>query len=173
MNNAEKNSYVRNQITKTLMQMLKEKDMNDISVKDLCDRAEVGRASFYRNYETKEDIITSYIVQKWRAYEKEYGLIEHQVDEYYRVKMYFEFCYSLKSLNDILIRQNQIGAILRSYETIIHNFDQEETQDTYERTYMAYGLYGIFIKWARGGYQETPAEMTEIVLSDILSAQFD
>ena len=46
MNNEEKNTYVKQQITRTLIQLLEEKDISDISIKELCDTAMIGRASF-------------------------------------------------------------------------------------------------------------------------------
>lgn len=46
MNNQEKNTYVREQLTKALIQLLQEKRIEDISVSELTQRAQVGRASF-------------------------------------------------------------------------------------------------------------------------------
>ena len=46
MNNEEKNTYVRQQITRTLIQLLEEKDISDISIKELWDTALIGRDSF-------------------------------------------------------------------------------------------------------------------------------
>ena len=61
MNNEEKNTYVRQQITRTLIQLLEEKDISDISIKELCDTAMIGRASFYRNYSSKDNVIATYV----------------------------------------------------------------------------------------------------------------
>ena len=47
MNNQEKNTYIREQLTKALIQLLQEKRIEDISVSELTQRAQVGRASFY------------------------------------------------------------------------------------------------------------------------------
>lgn len=33
---------------------------------------------------------------------------------------------------------------------------------------MAYGLFGILMKWARSGYLETPQELAEVVAEKIL-----
>ena len=68
MNNEQKNSYVRQQITDTLIGMLKEKSIQEISVSDLTDRAGVGRVSFYRNYADKEDVLrqeSARLLQQW------------------------------------------------------------------------------------------------------------
>ena len=58
MNNEEKNTYVKQQITRTLIQLLEEKDISDISIKELCDTAMIGRASFYRNYSSKDNVMS-------------------------------------------------------------------------------------------------------------------
>ena len=60
MNNTEKNTYVKQQITNAFLQMLEKHNIKDVSVSDLCDKAGVGRASFYRYYESKEDVIRQY-----------------------------------------------------------------------------------------------------------------
>ena len=167
MNNAEKNSYVKNQITNTLLEMIKKQPFAQIAVRDLCNEAGVGRASFYRNYETKEDVLTAYIIKQWREYEKQNRLKEYNLDNMIRVQSYFEFCYSMRPLNDTLIPQKQEGIILKAYEIIMPNLDQEESNESFAMSYMAFGLFGVFIKWAKSGYQQTPKEMAEIVITEI------
>ena len=53
MNNAEKNTYVKEHITASLIDYLKGGKIDDISIPELCDRAGDGRASFYRTYDPK------------------------------------------------------------------------------------------------------------------------
>lgn len=53
-------SYVANKITETLLDLLKKYDLNKISISALCDKAGVGRASFYRNFNSKEDVLKKY-----------------------------------------------------------------------------------------------------------------
>ena len=68
MNNQEKNTYVREKLTQALIQLLQEKNIEDISICELTQRAQVGRASFYRNYQTLSDILYPYdrwLVNTW------------------------------------------------------------------------------------------------------------
>ena len=167
MNNAEKSSYVKEHITNTLLDMVKRQPLSQMSVRDLCNEAGVGRASFYRNYETKEDVLTIYVIKQWREYEKENRLKEYSLDNMVRVQSYFEFCYSMRPLNDILIQQKQEGIILKAYEIIMPNLDQDEPTETFALSYMAFGLFGVFIKWAKNGYKQSPKEMAEIVIAEI------
>ena len=69
MDNEERNSYVKNEITKALLELLKEKDLKDIKINEITTRAQVGRVSFYRNYQDKEDILKQYlerIIKEWK-----------------------------------------------------------------------------------------------------------
>ena len=44
-------------ITEALLALLKEKDYQDISITELCEKADVTRTSFYRNFKSKDDIL--------------------------------------------------------------------------------------------------------------------
>lgn len=59
MHNEQKNTYLKSQITATLLHLLKEKPLSDISFSELTSVAKIGRVSFYCNYRNKEDILKS------------------------------------------------------------------------------------------------------------------
>jgi len=69
-----KNQFVKSQLTDALIKLMCKKPLRDISVSELALYAQVGRASFYRNYKEKEDILREYtaqLLEKWRCgYEK-------------------------------------------------------------------------------------------------------
>ena len=58
MSNKGRNLYVVEHITDSLLDLMKQKHLSDISIGELCNKAGVGRASFYRNFRVKEDVIT-------------------------------------------------------------------------------------------------------------------
>lgn len=47
----------KQQIIFGLFEMMMEKPYADITVKEICEKAEVSRMTFYRNFHTKEDVI--------------------------------------------------------------------------------------------------------------------
>jgi len=57
MNNEDRNHYVKAQITKATLKLLKTKDLADISIGEITETAQVSRVSFYRNYDSKEAIV--------------------------------------------------------------------------------------------------------------------
>lgn len=73
MNNTEKNTYVMQQISQSTIELLKEHELSDISIRQITDRAEVSRNSFYRNYKDKEDILFAYIQNLLTGWRIEYN----------------------------------------------------------------------------------------------------
>ncbi len=157
--------YVTEALGRALLDLMQEKNIEKITADELTARAKLGRATYFRNFNAKEEIITQYIVMRWRAYEKAHRLKEHRIDDPYRVRRYFEFCLSMRADNDVIMTQNRSSAILSAYEFIFFNYDEPVASDSFARTYMAYGLYGIFLKWARDGYRQTTSDMTSMFLT--------
>ena len=69
--------------------------------------------------------------------------------------------------NDLIIEQGRTDAILAAFETIVSDADLGRNGG-YEAAFLAYGLYGIFVTWARGGWTETPREMAALVSGHLL-----
>ena len=55
------NQKVKTSITSALFELLKEKSISEISITEIINKAHVARASFYRNYSSKESVITTLI----------------------------------------------------------------------------------------------------------------
>lgn len=160
--------YVTSAYGEALFRLMEEKNIEKITVDELCAAGGIGRATYFRNFKSKDEIITSYIIMKWREYEKTHRLKEYLINDSYRVKRYLSFCRSLRKINDLIIGQGHKGAILSAYELVLTDGDTNQSTDTYDRYFLAYGLFGIFIKWANGGYAEPIQAMTELV-TDLFS----
>ena len=61
-----KKSYVKQYYAQALFELLKKKPLQEISITDLVKKAGASRASFYRNYTSKEQII-----EKWESFSGE------------------------------------------------------------------------------------------------------
>ena len=55
--NVEKRQRTKNQLTKALIELCEEKNYYDITVWDICSKAHLYRSTFYRYYETKDDML--------------------------------------------------------------------------------------------------------------------
>ncbi len=53
----------KEKLTKALVQLLKEKQIQNIKVSELCDLASVSRATFYNNFDTIDDVFVYYVTK--------------------------------------------------------------------------------------------------------------
>ena len=62
------NESVKEAIEIALIKLLQNKDINKITVTELTKKAGVGRSSFYRNFESIEDVVVSYVNRIYSEY---------------------------------------------------------------------------------------------------------
>lgn len=160
-------TYATDALGPALLTLMAEKDIRRVTADELTAKASVGRATYFRNFSSKEEVLTAYLVRRWRLYEKEHHLKELPLSHPIRAQRYFEFCLSLRAENDLMIAQGCSGAILAAFETIVSDADFGR-EGGYEAAFLAYGLYGVFVAWARGGWRETPQEMATLVSRRVL-----
>lgn len=57
----QENMRVKESITKSLLNLMHQKSFSEISISELIRNAGVARVSFYRNYDSKEDVLITLI----------------------------------------------------------------------------------------------------------------
>ena len=58
--------YVVSAYGEALFKLMKKKSIEKITVDELCEAGGIGRATYFRNFKSKDEIITAYIIMKWR-----------------------------------------------------------------------------------------------------------
>lgn len=161
MSNEGRNAYVIEHLTNALLELLKDKPINDISISELVDKACVGRASFYRNYECKEDILKRYLNEKMHEWGDEWDKNSGApLSEQIRIMIsHFEANRTFyKLLND-----RGLSYLLK--DVIIDICGPKPEYDkvsAYASAFAAYALYGWIDIWFQRGMQETADEIAEM-----------
>ena len=148
MNNQEKNSYVRNQILTTLLEMMKTEDFDSIVISNLVAKAEVGRASFYRNYRTKEDVLREIIRKNDDPFDIQLKLI--RTLDFYKTHTNFYMTLYNAGLKQII------------QDSIVDETNISTDQPAllaYTTSAFSYLIYGWIIEWIRRGMKETSNEL--------------
>ncbi len=160
MSNEGRNTYVINHITDALIELMEKKPFHDISISELCGLAGVGRASFYRNFETKEAVLQKHLEEIWHDWAKDY---ESKNEKSYFVESLLKCFYKYKDFNLLLYRHNLSGLI---YEVVRWGtkIDESETNvESYMKSAIAGTVFGLVDEWMRRGMQETPDQILDIV----------
>jgi AcrR family transcriptional regulator len=164
MNNQEKNTYVRQQLTDTLVEMLKTEKLDAVTVSRLCQKAGVARASFYRNYTDTSDVLQqacSRMIKAWgKAFEQEKDASPDTV-----FASLFNHYYAHRDFYITLVRAGQGEFILRTIEMVCGPKEEMDDPTAYAQAYFAYGLYGYLLEWMKRGMKEDGRELNEMIHS--------
>lgn len=159
--NEARNTYVMEHITDSLIELLKSKELGDISISEICNHAGVGRTSFYRNFETKEDILRRYIGKMFDEIKANYeALGGTAVNELLRL-IFFGFekdraFYALLNERGLvyLLKDHILG--------ICGPLPEDEALVAYTKAFAAYTLYGWIEVWFQRGMRESAEEMAAL-----------
>ena len=161
MNNVEKNSYVKKQILGALLAMIEEQRFDSITVSALAKRAGVGRASFYRNFESKEDVLrreNDRLTGIWRLQlERQAGSVENvlvSLLDFYKEHEQFYLA---------LYRAGLFGMVLDDYLKWAEITPGMPNAAAYLKSALAYLTYGWVVEWAHRGMQESGSELAKMI----------
>ena len=163
MSNEGRNAYVVERLTGALLELLEEKPLADVSVSELCDRAGVGRTSFYRNYQEKEDILRArvyYLFKDWTGRLGEGAPLDRLI-----LAMFSHF----EEHRDFyaLLNERRLIGLLKDVILELCGFrPDQEAKAAYASAFAAYSLYGWVEVWFRRGMRESAAEMAALFPSE-------
>lgn len=156
MSNEGRNQYVVEHITDAVLKLMKNQYLHEISISQICEEAGVGRASFYRNYESKKDVLRKYLA----ALLKEWGTeFENRGDPSCFSESLLKHYYKYRDVY-LMIYQQGLSELI--YETIRQAAKIGEARNNAERyvkSMTAGMIYGWVDEWLRQGMPETPEEI--------------
>lgn len=176
----EKAAMQQRRIEECLLAAMQEKPVAEISVSGLCEQTGLSRKTFYRLFESKQDVLHSLIDRTIREYIR-YSLPQQivQGDASPELLSFYYFWLEQRTLLDALSK-NGISTML--YDRCIRHILQEEAeslrqfgvlpslQENTERVlFFLSGILTLVVSWHHTGYQKSPREMaiiTEKLLSE-------
>ena len=163
------NKLARECIVTALMLLLKEKPLSAISISELTEKAGVSRMTYYRNYQSKEDIFSSYLEEALTDYQQEARRLS--LDQHVYAPGNLLHCFSYfdthKEFLDSLFKSGLGHLLLTAISKyMIHTWHkpEDEIEHYYGLQAFAGALYKIYISWSANGSKETPEELVEILL---------
>ena len=155
-----RNAYVIGHITEAMLSLLRDKPVHEITVSELCVAAGVGRTSFYRNFETKEDIIRAHIRKLSHGWadklKKTPGLPFHEA-----IRQVFSHLEEHREFYGLLYERGLIDLLKDILLDLCGFAPEQEVVAAYASAYVAFLLYGWIEVWLRRGMRETAEELAE------------
>lgn len=153
-------------ITEALLLLLKKKEYKDISITEICKKAGVTRMSFYRNFESKEDILFQKVRTVTDSFLKE-SAISYKSDTIssYFIKL-FTHMKQQTELCNALHKAGLIHMVKDEFDRVFLNTYRQE-YDKYKSVFLAGGIYNVFLFWFADNCRDNPEDLAKR-LDDIL-----
>lgn len=161
----EANIRVKRSITEALLELMQKKSFCDISITEIIQTAKVARVSFYRNYSSKEDVLTTLIEDVLEQFRDE---VSHESATYYTYQnvlksfQYFK-TYSRYVLDLYLFGYGSIllEKLNQSHEIMAGTMPNHSIEKY--KLYMYIGaLYNTAVIWLNNGTKENTEDIAKM-----------
>lgn len=158
-------AYTRMVIKEALYALLEKKYLSQITVKELCEKAGINRATFYRNYADIYDLygkleeeLTEGVFSDDNIEAARYKLLELIYENQAFYKEFFE-----SRLESPYIKKTVWAMYDRMRSLLIQRgtYDERTFEIAYQYNY--YGVIGVLKEWISCGCPENPQEFGDII----------
>ena len=173
-----------------LLTLLAKKDLQYISVKEICEKAGVNRSTFYLHYENISDLLNEAVEYTLSEFSLKFeGIIDIKKEELESAPAeellfitpkylipYLEFmrenqCFfavvvtrpSVLRVNDIFNKR-----YAEVYAPIMKRFGIGEKEGKYRLSFYLNGIFALISEWIKGGCTEPPEQIADFISSSIL-----
>jgi AcrR family transcriptional regulator len=169
---------VENLIHNAIIELLYEKSFNQITVEDICQKAQISRSGFYLHYKDKDDLIEQYVqniistgTAAFLSNIKSETLMFDILNYFYNDGKLLGLLISdngsinIQKMILLLLQENAKENLLTS----MNIKTESATELRYLISYLSTASFGVLQEWVNSGQKESPKEMT-IVMRKVLSA---
>lgn len=154
----KREALVSEYIMYALLYLIKKKDYKDISITEICEKAGVTRMSFYRNFDSKEDILKKWISSITDSFLAVSGIsYKRDSTKEYFTKLFLHM-EQHKTVCLALYKSDLIYIVKQQFDRVFLEIHKDE-YDEYKSYFLAGGIYNVFLLWMINGCRESPAEL--------------
>lgn len=161
------NESIKEAIEMSLIKLLEKKDINKITITELTAFAGVGRSSFYRNFESFEEVATSYVNRIYREYFKKNPVdasAYKKANFPFFLKERYKFVKDHKEVFSVLQKSGILYNVLVKMDPDIkRKFLVADIDESRYFSAMVMGFSaGVIEEWVAGGMKENEEELAQI-----------
>jgi len=168
-----------------LATLMQEKPFHSITVTDLVKTAQVGRTTYYRNFDEMEDILwlrCDQTFDAFLAYVKTYMQQQPTESRTALLKPLLRFFYQNSEIIELLIRANRLDIIQGSFWARLQPFREQiavlhgvaEIYADYSLAIRIGVMTNILVHWTKTGKQQAPdqlAETLEVMMNQMITLE--
>lgn len=151
-------------IADALIALMRKKDFDKITNKNITDKAGLSHITIYRNFKSKDeiikyhlDLITNEFIKTKKINYNPNHFKEYLIVLFTHLKEHQDIC-------DILYKANLIHLIKDEFDKIFYNKATSKSEQ-YNYCFISGGLYNVFYNWLIEGCKETPNEIANMFMN--------
>ena len=156
--------FLKECLADALITLLETKSIDKITIREIAGLAGVGRTTYFRNFSSKEEVLSFKLILLWEQWTEEHGVEKKRQFNTDNALTFFRFNYRIRPLLELLYRRNLQSALFRSFYDYMMPKSSADLLDCYKSSFYSYGLFGLLDQWIVRGFRETPEQMNNIVL---------
>lgn len=162
--------YTRYYIVQALFKLMNKYEYEKISITDIANKAGVGRATFYRYFKRKEDVITYYFDHNTKDFMFSQRFYPRCKEDYIKVAQgaFSAFKNNIKPFK--LLRKAHLEYIYLGYlnKMLASNFDKYYQDKNRYAPYLYAGMiFNVSIAWLDNDCKESVDDIAEMLVSAI------
>lgn len=160
-------------LKESLLELLSEKPLNKITIKEICENADINRTTFYTHYADQyalcaeiENDALSKTAEHLEKVNKNKDKFEFMADYLYYIKENGRLLRVLLNSgcdNSFRVRFVELSVNTLA-ETDYHN-DLSDTEKDYMFRYIFFGALSVVEKWLQNDYDLSPMEMSKLIIT--------
>lgn len=156
-------------IIQALLNLMEKTAYDKISVSEICRKADLDRRTFYRNFDSKNDVLEQYISLLGAEYIKMFAAIDNP-SNYTAAKVFFEFwsrhLYFIRNikicgLSDFIFQQFE--KFTNEHTQLLIGEDARKLPIEYVFAYRIGGFWNVMLTWVADDVMLSPDEIASIV----------
>ena len=164
----------------SLIELMEDKSVNNITVKELVTKADLNRSTFYNYYSDIPDMLNKLEEELYKEFLK---TIESHIEKCKKnndiskmahefiedmcnvVKDNYDFCQCIFSKNGDLNFLFELEEMVENHlrEQFKENFDKKVKSLTYIYSFIKSGFIGVLKTWMKGGCKESSKEIADLI----------
>ena len=170
--NEKVHTFLMDCMADALIERMKEKPFEKITADEIAETAGVGRATYFRSFASKQEVLTYKFIRHWEIHSEKRNLKERKKFDISNAVDFFEINFLLKDIFDVVYAAGQQSSLHEAFSRIMVTQAQNNNRnERYRERFYSYGLFGLLDEWIKSGYKDSPQQMaallTQIVNSPI------
>lgn len=159
-------------IRAALLLLLEQKKYDQITIKEICQQADLSRQTFYQMFTSKDEVIQYHFSTLFREFEKkcnssQNGTISHITQHF------FSFFYEQRNFIQILVANHLTFLLEQQFEVylkeiaLFRNINDKELHGDYTTAYIAGALTQVLIHWFNHSFDLSVEQLSLLVTETI------